>query len=64
MITRGAHHEDLAMGEIDQFDDAVDKRIAERDERDQRAGSEADDQKLEEEGPIHIASTQCLLRPR
>ena len=44
-----AHHEDLAVGEVDQLDDAVDERVAERDQRDQRAVGEPDDQELGEE---------------
>jgi len=30
------HHEDLAMGEVDELDDAVDDGVADRDERVQR----------------------------
>ena len=36
----GAHHEDFAVGEVDQLDDAVDERIAERDQGDQGAVGE------------------------
>ena len=31
-----AHHEDFAMGEIDELDDAVDEGVAQRDQGDER----------------------------
>ena len=46
----GAHHEDFAVGEVDQLDDAVDQGVAERDQRDQRAVRDPDNQVLGEEG--------------
>ena len=41
------------MGEVDQLDDAVDERVAERDQRDQRAVGEADDQVLEKSSVLN-----------
>ena len=38
-----AHHKDLAVGEVDELDDGIDHRVAERDQRDQRAVGEPDD---------------------
>ena len=44
----GADHEDLAVGEVDELDDAVDHRVAERDQRVDRTEHEAVGQLLEE----------------
>src|SRR3954453_7889 len=49
----GADHEALAVGEVDQLDDAVDERVAERDERPDRPV-----------GQPRLDVLQCLLRIR
>ena len=54
-----AHHEDFAVGEVDQLDDAVDEGVAERDQGDQRAVGHPDDQELGEERQLKsIADSQ------
>ena len=52
----GADHEDLAVGEVDQLDDAVDHRVADRDQRVQRPEGQPVDQLLEE--LVHAAITE------
>ena len=42
-----AEHEDVAVGEVDQLDDPVDHRVAERDERVDRADRQRVDRLLE-----------------
>ena len=49
---KGAHHEDVAMGEVDELDDAVDHRVAEGDEGVDEAELEAVQQVLQEEDRI------------
>ncbi len=44
----GAVHEDFGVGEVDQLQDAVDHRVAEGDERVDRAVGETGDGELEE----------------
>ena len=43
-----AEHEDVAVGEVDQLEDAVDERVAERDQRVDRAARDPDQKCLEE----------------
>ena len=43
-----AEHEHVAMGEVDELDDAVDERVAEGHEGEDQAVREADDLRLEE----------------
>src|ERR687887_1290336 len=42
-------HEQVAVREVDQLDDAVDERVAERDQGDDRAVRDADQQDLQQE---------------
>jgi hypothetical protein len=44
-----AQHEQVAVGEVDQLDDAVHHRVADRDEREERPRGEAVDELLEED---------------
>ena len=46
----GADHEDLTVREVDQLDDAVDHRVAQRDQADQRAEDEPVDDLRQERG--------------
>ena len=43
-----AEHEDVAVGEVDQLDDAVDEGVAQRDEGVDQAVREPDDDRLDE----------------
>ncbi len=47
-----ADHEHVAVGEVDQLEDAVDERVAERDECVERAVREPDQEDSEEEVPV------------
>ena len=49
-----ADHEDLAVGEVDQLDDSVDERVAERDQRPDRAVREAGDEVVAEPGEVAV----------
>ena len=47
-----ADHEHVAVGEVDQLEDAVDERVAESDERVERAAREPDERELDERAPV------------
>lgn len=57
--TKATEHKDFAVCKVDQPDDAIDERIAQRDQRDEQAERQAlDDQGLEEI-KIRIGEEQC-----
>jgi hypothetical protein len=52
-----ADHVDLAVGEVDQLDDAINERVAQRDEREQGAIRQAEDQHLNQN--LGVMHQQC-----
>ncbi len=49
-----AEHEDVAVGEVDELEDAVDERVAERDERVESAFRQSDERDVDEvRRPLH-----------
>ena len=49
---KAAEREDISVGEVDQLENAVDERVAERDERIDRALGQPDQEDVEEIGPV------------
>ena len=55
----GADHEDVAMGEIDHADDAVDHRVADRDQPIDRSQRQPVDKLLDEIFHVYAAPLEC-----
>ncbi len=49
-----AHHEDFAVGEVDELDDAVDEGVPQRDQGDERPVRHPENQVLGKEGPVEF----------
>ena len=62
---RRAEHEHVGMGEVDEFEDAVDEGVADRDERDDQAVRDADGQRLDQllQRPLLIVAEVVDGRP-
>ena len=58
----GANHVDVAVGEVQELEDTVHHRVAERDQRIQRAVRDAGDQLGDEEVPVHPQSLRYRKR--
>ena len=56
-----ADHEHVAVGEVDQLDDAVDERVAERDQRPDRAVGEAVDEVLADAREVAVVRAGPLI---